>query len=520
MWPLYAAIIFGGSMPWGSILGAIAAPVVGSLLGGGRNGGSGGGNAPPVYQPQNQLGMDNAWNSAYGSYHDNVANNNNMTAGLNGQLMQAQYNNPYSNMMMQGADYAGQQYTNTANQSGAASNALFQSGQQVGNAQTQANQLYQNGIADAANSSSRMYGQADLSNQVYAGLMQGINAQGANIQQAQNGLYGAGQNALGETQRLLDYQHGQQGNVQGSANNLYGAGNQILNTGFDPQQALYNQQFGQNVDQTRAAEYARGIQSSPYGAAIENNANQNFNTNWQNQQLGRQSQALQSAQGAYGNAQGMNNAYTQNLSGLQAQGYNTAANASQAAQGIGNSYANTQAGLMGQMNNQYAGMNAAAGSQLQNALQGQSNTNATYAGSTAGLYGAGSNLGSASAGQYGAGGASQYNGANTIFGSQNQALQNFNSNNNPYLTGLGNEMTQAQNYMTGANQAQGQAFNQNNINQQNQNQAIGQIAGPIGNALANTNWNNVGNTVSGWFGGQDNSQWNAWNAAQASSVGG
>lgn len=91
--------------------------------------------------------------------------------------------------------------------------------------------------------------------------------------------------------------------------NAYGAGGQITDTslaglpnvqallsmGFDPQNALYNRTSQQVQEQTRAAEAARGIQNTPYGAGVEGNTMSNFNIDWQNNALSR---ATQGAQGA------------------------------------------------------------------------------------------------------------------------------------------------------------------------------------------------------------------------------
>lgn len=76
------------------------------------------------------------------------------------------------------------------------------------------------------------------------------------------------------------------------------AANSILNTGFDPQNALYNQQYQQQQDQQNAVAAQSGLAGSPYAAGIANTADQNFNINWQNAQLARQIQAL----GAYNTA--------------------------------------------------------------------------------------------------------------------------------------------------------------------------------------------------------------------------
>lgn len=70
------------------------------------------------------------------------------------------------------------------------------------------------------------------------------------------------------------------------------AGLQVLQTGFDPQRDLYNQQYQQNLDQQNAINAMNGVAGSPYAAGVTGQSVQNFNTNWENQQLGRQLQAL------------------------------------------------------------------------------------------------------------------------------------------------------------------------------------------------------------------------------------
>lgn len=74
----------------------------------------------------------------------------------------------------------------------------------------------------------------------------------------------------------------------------------MLGNAFDPQQALYNRTLQQVTDQTRSGEAARGVANTPYGAAAEGNALSNFNIDWQNQQLGRETQGLGSAANTYG----------------------------------------------------------------------------------------------------------------------------------------------------------------------------------------------------------------------------
>lgn len=74
----------------------------------------------------------------------------------------------------------------------------------------------------------------------------------------------------------------------GDPSTLFGAGNQVWQTAQDPQQALYDRTLQQTQDQSRAATSARGIGMGPVAAGIENDATRNFNIDWQNQQLNRQ----------------------------------------------------------------------------------------------------------------------------------------------------------------------------------------------------------------------------------------
>lgn len=98
-----------------------------------------------------------------------------------------------------------------------------------------------------------------------------------------------------------------QGLFQGGQLNNLGVGvepyaSQILQTGFDPQNALYNRTQQQLTDQTNAQNAMSGLSGSPYGAGVANQANSNFNIDWQNQQLQRQATALQGYSGAVNTA--------------------------------------------------------------------------------------------------------------------------------------------------------------------------------------------------------------------------
>jgi hypothetical protein len=89
-------------------------------------------------------------------------------------------------------------------------------------------------------------------------------------------------------------------NQFGAGGGLYGLGGTIANTAFDPQSALYSRTAQQLQDQTRAAQGARGIATTPFGAGLESQAMSDFNINWQNQQLQRQLAGGQAAGQLYG----------------------------------------------------------------------------------------------------------------------------------------------------------------------------------------------------------------------------
>lgn len=98
------------------------------------------------------------------------------------------------------------------------------------------------------------------------------------------------------------------------ATSLFGLGNtgspygaRILQTGFDPQNSLYNSTVQHVTDQSNAINSMYGLGSSPAGAGLTQNTIANFNMDWQNQQLQRQAEAAQ----GYGNiVSGVGQAYS------------------------------------------------------------------------------------------------------------------------------------------------------------------------------------------------------------------
>lgn len=76
---------------------------------------------------------------------------------------------------------------------------------------------------------------------------------------------------------------------------MFGYANQIMQEGFDPQNAVYNRAATNVQNQARAGQAARGVQISPYGAALEGENMGNFNLDWENNRLGRMGQAANTA---------------------------------------------------------------------------------------------------------------------------------------------------------------------------------------------------------------------------------
>ena len=95
--------------------------------------------------------------------------------------------------------------------------------------------------------------------------------------------------------------YGRQAGMAGQqSQQLQQGANQLLQTGFDPQNALFQQTQQQLGDQVNAGQAQRGLGNSAVGGQEYNQAMGNFDINWQNAQLQRQQQALQWAGTASG----------------------------------------------------------------------------------------------------------------------------------------------------------------------------------------------------------------------------
>ena len=146
------------------------------------------------------------------------------------------------------------------------------------------------------------------------------------------GAYDASQ--MGQQQANNAYGWGQAQSQTGASIMPYAYA--VGNTAFDPQSALYNRTLQQTQEQQRVAQAARGINMTPYGGGLENDALRNFNIDWQNQQLNRQVQGG-NALASMLNTAGTNMNYGQQLANNAPALYQTASlYPYQAAQGMTN----------------------------------------------------------------------------------------------------------------------------------------------------------------------------------------
>lgn len=311
-------------------------------------------------------------------------------------------------------------------------------------ASAQANQFNQ-GAQQLFNQQQGLTGQVrDASNAYLNSGQQQAYQQSMNA--LQPGYYGAGQQAFNIGNQL----YGQMGQAQGY-------GNQVMQTAFDPQKALYNQQFQLQQQQADANQAMRGLATSGVGAELSNQADQNFNIAWQNQQLQRQTQGLSAydtnLRDIAGLGQGANQAYSQGLqdfttgaglpyntaqtiygnnqaaygnqqAALQAQQAQFLAQQQTAQQGLGNQanmLTGQQQALANQQNNLGAG-NAWQQQQIQNLLG--------YSNNSIPSWGQGQQAATAN----GYAGLGQYLGSGSFQNSMNQAQNAYNNYNNPSYT--------------------------------------------------------------------------------------
>lgn len=155
-------------------------------------------------------------------------------------------------------------------------------------------------------------GQADQSAFQGINTIQGNNPYAANSaayqtlsNQAFNNPYATGAQTAANAAGAQYGQTGQQAGasasaIQGGVQSLLPYMSQVQNTAADPQNALRNQQATQSADMAAVTNAQSGLTGSPYGAGVANQAATNFNIDWQNNQLNRQTAGLSAAGTALG----------------------------------------------------------------------------------------------------------------------------------------------------------------------------------------------------------------------------
>lgn len=473
--------------------------------------------AAQFYQPTGQGSADTQLQGFFNNYQNPYTQFAPQFAGYLDRSM----NNPYAAGAMTGAGYAG----SAANHGAAVGyDGANQLSAMAGNGATTVNSLID---------------QLSMINPQVAQMVAGA-------QQGGNALQGVGQNALsaagglsglaqGYANPLAGYANMTAGQLPGLAQGLtsgimpaaqsqygttMGAAGSVLNNAFDPMGAQYGQSFQQNLDQTRAGLAARGLDTSGTGAGIENQSNMNFNTNWQNQMLGRQQSGLSAYTNAAGSAlggleSGATSAYNpvaaslgQGLSAL-----NTSANTGYGIQ----SGAATTAASLGSLGAQ----NIISGAAQPYMAQTQANTDRNsqlgqlggIGNSFGSMYGQGQNLYSSAINNDMLSGQLPYNMQNNILGNQYGALNNAygaagNSQNynNQMMGSLANYLG------LGSNAAQGY-FNAQQQGYGNFQNTVGGIGNLVGSAAYGAN--NMGNLFAG-MGGNPYAQYGNSNTPSSS----
>ena len=115
---------------------------------------------------------------------------------------------------------------------------------------------------------------------------------------------------------LLNQVPGALSSGQGIYNSTIGAGNTVLNNMFNNQQGYYNQLQQQNQDQANAENAMAGVATTPYGAALANQSNLNFNNQWQSFLNSQQSTAANTANSLYNTGMGALSSGVNNASNL------------------------------------------------------------------------------------------------------------------------------------------------------------------------------------------------------------
>jgi hypothetical protein len=267
--------------------------------------------APSGYQPTGQGAAD----FGYQQNTDFLANAGQQLYGATQPVFQgvlsSMQSNPYYTQAQQGADTAaylganyvapgqfmgaGQDMTIGQTAMGNAQSATARAGEQYGMGVGLGGSMLGAGNAAAGKADSAYTNAMGLLPQTMTGFNTNSNQTGAvqpyvdQLNQYARFAQMAGLNSWEQAQALMPL----------VTSNL-GAAGQILNTGFDPQGALYDRSYQQMRQQANATAGQSGLAGSPFAAGLANDASRNFNIDWQNAQLGRQTTALNAYDSAIG----------------------------------------------------------------------------------------------------------------------------------------------------------------------------------------------------------------------------
>lgn len=120
----------------------------------------------------------------------------------------------------------------------------------------------------------------------------------------QQQMIGGAQGAAALGAGAATQQYGLGNFLEGVGTSMMPYANAIMQQGFDPQNALYARTQQQLQEQVGASNAAAGLGTSPFGAGLTNQAMSNFNIDWQNNQLSRETTAAQGAAGLVAGGQG------------------------------------------------------------------------------------------------------------------------------------------------------------------------------------------------------------------------
>lgn len=270
-------------------------------------------NSPYFYQGQYQPQMDqmfygNTQNyGAYNPYVGTVFPGQATAYGQIGQYNQAMQNNPYAGQMQGMSNWASPQMSQLGNQGQFYGNQMLQSGAGgLGIADQLRGETYNYQYANPMIQGAQQGGQAMSGvGQAALGSAAGLGKLASSYADPLSGFATGGLSGLqnvtqAATAGLMPYAQGAASQLPGMAAGYampgQAAGLATLNTAFDPQNELYSREYMKNLDSTRAALASRGLNKSLVGAGAEADSARNFNLDWQDRALGRQTAGL----GAYG----------------------------------------------------------------------------------------------------------------------------------------------------------------------------------------------------------------------------